>query len=66
VRCVRQDEQVTLAAFPRLAARGEHHPAAEHDEGGLARAGVLRERGVLGEGDDGLTERLLVAADDRS
>jgi len=38
----------------------------EHDEGGLARAHVLGECGVLGEGDDGLPECFLVAADDGS
>jgi hypothetical protein len=64
VRGVGDDEQVALAAFPGLGARSEGDPAAEHDEGRLARADVLSEGGVLGEGDDGLAECLLMAADD--
>jgi hypothetical protein len=64
VRGVRDDDQVAIAALPRLGAGGEGDPAAEHQDGGLARAGVLGKRGVLGERDDGLAQRLLVAADD--
>jgi hypothetical protein len=63
VRGVRDDEQVALAAFPGLGARGEGDPAAQYVEGGLARAGVFGEGGILGEGDDGLPECLLVPAE---
>jgi len=64
VRGVGDDDQVALAAFPGLGAGGEGDPAAEHEDGCLSGAGVLGERGVLGQRDDGLAQRLLVAADD--
>jgi tellurite resistance protein TehA-like permease len=64
VRGVGDDDEVAFAALPGLGSGGEGDPAAEHEDGGLARAGVLSERGVLGERDHGLAERLFVTADD--
>ena len=58
----RYDQEVTGAAFPGRLAGGQPDPAAQHLNGGLARAFVLGQRGARGQGEHRLAQRVLMAA----